>query len=222
MLAADKFITKEPDAKDATEVSNAARIAIGIKQTLPTDIYATIQGKGTPKVIFEALKERFDQSTIAIVAHTKKRLYGMRCSESGDVLRFIDKIIKIKGELANLGRTIQEEEYVSILTQALPKSYQTIISNASTTHDMMVAASVGGFTGKITSDKLLGLIRAEALTRNEIHRGSFRKHHAHVAENTEEVEADDSESSDDAEEDTANAARYKGRKPFKGKGKKSF
>ena len=102
----------------------------------------------------------------------------MRCSESGDFLRFLDKMIKIKEDLAGLGGNIEEEEFLSIITQAVPKSYQQIITTQQTTHNILKAA--GAVTEDLKLETVMKALTAEAQTRNEIHRGSFRKHHAYL------------------------------------------
>ena len=143
----------------------------------------------------------------------------MRCSESGDFLRFLDKMIKIKEDLAGLGGQIEEEEFLSIITQAVPKSYQQIILTQQTTHNILKAA--GTVTGDLKLETVMKALTAEAQTRNEIHRGSFRKHHAHLVADEDLEEEDDQEGSiADQEDDSANMARHKGKKPFRSKQKK--
>ncbi len=89
---------------------------------------------------------------VQIDAH--QRLQELHCGESGNVKSHISKMIQYREELAGMGASVQDTDFVAMIMSSLPESYRPLLSS------MSAAAKIA--KAPITSDQLISQIMEEA------------------------------------------------------------
>ena len=105
-----------------------------IAATIPETIFSQIKGGTRAKEMWEALKKLHEERSRVTRVTLLRKFRNLKCEEEGDVRTHFDELAHMREQLAAMGKTIDEDDYVDILLASLPSSYQPSVSaiNAST------------------------------------------------------------------------------------------
>ena len=90
--------------------------------------------------VWDALKVLFEGRTQMIVVDLHRQIQSMKCGEDNNVCTHFDNIANLREQLAAMGKSIPNDEYVSILLGSIPSNYEATISTMSTTATLTNAA----------------------------------------------------------------------------------
>ena len=108
-----------------------------IASTIPDSLYLKIKGKPTVKEAWDALKNDFQKRSKMITIELQKRLQDTRCTETGNIRTHFDNIRTMREELASLGTTLSDPDFVATILGSLPKSYDQFLSAITATASVL-------------------------------------------------------------------------------------
>ena len=85
-----------------------------------------------PATVWKKLQDSFQKKTWANKLKLKKRLYGLKLAEGGDLQAHLKSLVELFDALAVVGDAIQEEDRVINLLASLPEKYDTIVTTLET------------------------------------------------------------------------------------------
>jgi len=103
---------------------------------IPDSVFHKIKSVDTVKAVWDKLKELFEGKSRVWLIDVGRKFQNTRCGEDDDVRVHFEKLADLKERLAALGRTISNEEYVSVLIGSLPTSYNPTINTLTTSCDV--------------------------------------------------------------------------------------
>src|SRR5713226_6887211 len=117
-----------------TADENAASQLIGA--TIPDSVFHKIKMANFVKDVWDRLKGLFEGKSRTLLIDLGRKLQNMRCGDSEDVRAHLEKLADLRERLSALGRTVNDDEYVSVLIGSLPTSYDTTINTLTTSCDV--------------------------------------------------------------------------------------
>ena len=94
--------------------------------TVKTYMSKDVGGMGDGAVAWKAIKERFDGNTKQARRTAREKLFKSTMAETDDPEDFVSHTDRLRDRLKELGETISDEVYESLLLDALPKKFQFI------------------------------------------------------------------------------------------------
>src|SRR5258708_14883381 len=117
-----------------TADENAASQLIGA--TIPDSVFHKIKTADFVKDVWDRLKGLFEGKSRTLLIDLGRKLQNTRCGDSEDVRAHLEKLADLRERLSALGRTVNDDEYVSVLIGSLPTSYDTTINTLTTSCDV--------------------------------------------------------------------------------------
>jgi transposase InsO family protein len=128
-----------------------------VKSTLFNAVYESLvvelHGRDTSAEIWKAINERHQDKTEVFRAQTYRRLATMVCNSEADVKRYMTDAVKLREELAGMGRLMTGEEFNAIILSAMPTTYRPLLSS------VIKSAEIAGKT--LTSAELINYVKEE-------------------------------------------------------------
>ncbi len=100
-----------------------------IMNTLPDIIFNKVKGKNSAKATWDAVKAIYEGRTSLILVNLCGKLQTSVCLEGGNLHTHFTKMEEYRQQLAALGSNISDKDFASILQNALPDSYHSVLSN---------------------------------------------------------------------------------------------
>src|SRR6266851_2277545 len=108
---------------------HAIRTALG--NSMPDDAFAQIKDTDSVKNAWDVLKSAYEDRTAALVADHMKAFRDIKCPEGGNIHSHFWQLANLWDQLASLGQTITDQDYLDTLLVSLPRSYEGLISTLS-------------------------------------------------------------------------------------------
>ncbi len=107
-----------------------------ITATMPDHIFNCIKSKTNTTELWEALKAIYQMKTKMSVVDLGQKLQNIRCEEDGNIHTHFNQLSDMREQLASMGKTTDDNKFVSILLASLPPSYKTTQSTINAAADM--------------------------------------------------------------------------------------
>jgi hypothetical protein len=130
-----------------------ATVKQAIAASVPDSIFNRIKSSTCAKDVWDALKALFEGCMQMIIVDLCRQIQTMKCGEDDNMCTHFNMVTNLCEQLAAMGKTIADNEYVSILLGSLPAAYNTATSAMATT------ASLTNTT--LTPDNVIRLITDE-------------------------------------------------------------
>ena len=104
--------------------------------TIPDSVFHQIKSADNVRDIWDKLKALFEGKLRVWMIDVGRKFQNTRCGEDDDVHVHFEKLADLKERLAALGRTVSDDEYVSVLIGSLPPSYDPTINALTTSCDV--------------------------------------------------------------------------------------
>jgi len=104
--------------------------------TIPDSVFHQIKSADNVRDIWDKLKALFEGKSRVWMIDVGRKFQNTRCGEDDDVHVHFEKLADLKERLAALGRTVSDDEYVSVLIGSLPPSYDPTINALTTSCDV--------------------------------------------------------------------------------------
>src|SRR5258708_19178458 len=117
-----------------TADENAASQLIGAM--IPDSVFHKIKTADFVKDVWDRLKGLFEGKSRTLLIDLGRKLQNTRCGDSEDVCAHLEKLADLRERLSTLGRTVNDDEYMSVLIGSLPTSYDTTINPLTTSCDI--------------------------------------------------------------------------------------
>ncbi|CAB0002518.1 unnamed protein product, partial [Nesidiocoris tenuis] len=121
-----------------------------IVQWVADCVISTIREKQTAREMYEALKTTYTRAGLAARQDLKRQLNEMRFNK-GSLTTFFETFFSKIQELKSAGGKLDDDEIITMLLTAMPKSYQVV----STTLDLLFTQNPAGLTIELVKNKLL-------------------------------------------------------------------
>jgi len=96
-----------------TADENAASQLIGA--TIPDSVFHKIKTADFVKDVWDRLKGLFEGKSRTLLIDLGRKLQNTHCGDSEDVRAHLEKLADLRERLSALGRTVNDDEYVSVL-----------------------------------------------------------------------------------------------------------
>jgi LTR polyprotein gag-polypeptide-like protein len=117
-----------------TTDKNVASQLIGA--TIPDSVFHKIKMANHMKDLWDTLKALFEGKSRTLLIDLGRKLQNMHCGNNEDVCAYLEKLADLHERLFTFGRTVDNNEYVSVLIGSLPTSYDTTINTLTTSCDV--------------------------------------------------------------------------------------
>jgi gag-polypeptide of LTR copia-type/Integrase core domain/GAG-pre-integrase domain len=104
--------------------------------TIPDPVFHQIKTADNVKAVWDKLKALYEGRSKVWLIDVGRKFQNTRCGEDDDVRAHFEKLADLKDRLAALGRTVSDDEYVSVLIGSLPASYDAAINALTTSCDV--------------------------------------------------------------------------------------
>jgi hypothetical protein len=149
-IAAGTINGLTPDQRWAAKEAAAKNM---IAASVPDHVFNRIKNKTTTMEVWAAMKAIYQTRSKIITVDLGKKLQSARLGDEDDAHAHFTWLVDLREQLASMGKTLDDDEFASILLGSLPTSYSPTISGIN------VAADSTGNT--ITSDQVICLISDE-------------------------------------------------------------
>jgi transposase InsO family protein len=114
-----------PQQRWDTEESSAK---IFIAASVPDHVFNRIKAKPNVKSIWDAIKEIYQKRSKMITVDLGRKLQGTKLGDDEDARLHFTHLSDMKEQLASMGKTIDDDEFASILLGSLPPSYESTVN----------------------------------------------------------------------------------------------
>ena len=117
----------DEDARfEAWEIAEAV-LKLRMAESMPYSIYGQIKGNKTVKEAYDALGQLFEHPsyTLVRVIDLRRKIARTRCEEGCDLRLHFSRMMGMREELASLGSNISETDFVLMLMNSVPASFDT-------------------------------------------------------------------------------------------------
>ena len=109
-----------------------ATVKQAIAASVPDSIFTQIKGSTRAKDVWDALKGLYEGRTQLIVVDLRRQIQSLKCGEDDNVRTHFETLANLREQLAVMGTTIPDEEYLSILLSSIPECYDSNILSMAT------------------------------------------------------------------------------------------
>ena len=124
-----------------------------IVTSVPDGVFNRIKSGADAKTVWEDLKKIFEGRTRNLLIDLGRKLQNTRCGDDDDVRVHFESLANFREQLAAMGQSISDEEYVNTLMGSLPASYDPNISMITTNADMNASAITPATVIRIITDE---------------------------------------------------------------------
>ena len=103
-----------------------------IAALVPNSVFNKIKSSTQAKDGWDALKVSFKGRLQMIAVDLRRKIQSLKCGEDENVCTHLNNVANLHEQLATMGTTIPDSEYMSILLGSIPSSYKTMTSAMST------------------------------------------------------------------------------------------
>jgi len=109
-----------------------------IASTIPDSLFLDVQKELTAKLMWDAVTNKCEKKSRMVTVDLRCKLQS---EMNGDVRAHLIKLQTMHEDLASMGRSINNEDFMSIILGSIPLSYDTFISAMSAT-SMLLGSSL--------------------------------------------------------------------------------
>ena len=117
-------------AKDQIKASSV------LDATIPDEVFQKIQDTKNVKQVWDKLTEEFEGKSRSVMVDLGRKFQTTRCGEDDDVRAHFSKLANLREKLSALGRSVSDDEYVSVLIGSLPACYDGPIDSLTSSCDV--------------------------------------------------------------------------------------
>src|SRR5712671_7566203 len=99
-----------------------------IGASVPNTIFLQIKSKTNVKEVWDALKALYETRSELAVVQLMNCFQSTKCGEDDNVRTHYELLADLQEQLAAMGKTITDREYVGTLMGSLPPSYESVLS----------------------------------------------------------------------------------------------
>jgi hypothetical protein len=99
-----------------------------IAASVPDHVFNRIKTKTNTKDIWDAIKEIYQKRLKMITVDLGQKLQGTKLGDDEDVCTHFTYLSNMREQLASMGKTIDDNEFASILLGSLPPSYESTVN----------------------------------------------------------------------------------------------
>jgi gag-polypeptide of LTR copia-type len=118
---------------EAEEASTKNLIAASV----PDHVFNRIKSKTNTKEIWDAIKEIYQKRSKMITVDLGRKLQSTKLSDNEDARAHFTHLSDMREQLSSMGKTIDDDEFASILLGSLPPSYDSTVSAINAAADQM-------------------------------------------------------------------------------------
>src|ERR1700683_2285962 len=85
------------------------------------------------KLMWDAMTNKCKKKLRMVTVDLRRKLQSEKCNKTGDVQAHLIKLQTMCEDLASMGRSINDEDFTSIILRSIPLAYDTFISAMSVT-----------------------------------------------------------------------------------------
>ncbi|KAF8644347.1 hypothetical protein AX14_009429 [Amanita brunnescens Koide BX004] len=127
-----------------------------LTQKLPDSTLMRVHSKKTVRERWEAIVAEYTQKGAFAQTEMRAKFLGMKCPEKGNAREFLDSLRVKKEELATLGVSIDNRDYLSTIITSLPYALANFASN------QLASARLYASDKTISPDALISMISEES------------------------------------------------------------
>ena len=129
-----------------------------IGTAIPNIAFNCIKGHSAVKDVWAAIKKMYKERTRILMADMMQHFCNKHCGDSENMCTHFEELSQLQDQLAEMGKDIDNKNYVDVLMSLLPPSYDTAHSSVNVSAHLMQS--------KITSDTF----QAYILNKYELHK----------------------------------------------------
>ena len=99
-----------------------------IADTIPDSTFYRIKECTCAKDVWETVTKIYEEQSKTIAADLYRRLRNKRCREGENVHTHFKQLFELREQLAELGQTVDDDEYIGLLLMTLPSSYDSTLT----------------------------------------------------------------------------------------------
>jgi hypothetical protein len=149
-IAAGTINGLTPDQRWEAEEAAAKNM---IAASVPDHVFNRIKNKTTAMEVWTAVKAIYQTRSKMITVDLGKKLQSARLGDEDDAHAHFARLVDLQEQLASMGKTLDDDEFASILLGSLPTSYAPTIGG--------INAAADSTGNAITSDQVIHLISDE-------------------------------------------------------------
>ena len=105
------------------------RTALG--NSMPDKAFSLIKDTESVKDAWAILKSMYQDCTAALVSDHMRAFRDTKCPEGGNICTHFHQLALLRDQLASLGQTITDQDYLDTMLSTIPRSYRSTISTLS-------------------------------------------------------------------------------------------
>jgi hypothetical protein len=105
------------------------RAALG--NSMPDEAFSLIKDTESVKDAWAILKSTYEDHTAALVSDRMRVFRDTKCPEGGNIRAHFHQLALLRDQLASLGQTITDQDYLDTMLSTIPRSYRSTISTLS-------------------------------------------------------------------------------------------
>lgn len=123
------LLETKPEAMDQDDWEEMQDKAVStIRLCLSDDITHQVMDLTTCKEMWDKLEKMYMSKSLSSKLYLKQRLFGLKMSESGDLVAHVNNFNQIIGDLVRVDVKIEDEDQAMILLCSLPPQYETLLT----------------------------------------------------------------------------------------------
>jgi gag-polypeptide of LTR copia-type len=134
-----------------------------IASTVPESMQVKLLNATTSKEMWDIIYKEQEVKTKGYHMEMRRRLINTRCEESMDVQEHLNRLMKMRQELAGMGASLTKDNFTTIVVSSLPASYNSV------TTSLYTSASMAKW--QVSMEDIYRVIEEE-YTRHQIQTGS--------------------------------------------------
>jgi gag-polypeptide of LTR copia-type len=107
-----------------------------IASTVPETTQVKLLNATTSKEMWDVVCNEQEVKTKGYQMEMRQQLINTRCEESADVQEHLNKLMKMRQELAGMGASLTEDDFTTIVVSSLPASYNSVTTSLYTSASM--------------------------------------------------------------------------------------
>ena len=128
-----------------------------ISNTVPDQVLNCVKAKTTVMKMWNAIKAIYQARSQIATIDLGLKMQGTKLTDEGDVLAHIKCLQDMREQLATLGKTVNDDEFSSILMGSLSRSYRSVI--------LALSAAADQAGQRVIPDRVIRLVTDEYESR---------------------------------------------------------
>ena len=146
---------RDPDQRWSIDEDMAIDL---ISNTVPDQVFNRVKAKTTVMEMWNAIKAIHQARSQIATIDLGLKMQGTKLADEGDALAHIKCLQDMREQLAALGKTVDDDEFSSILMGSLPRSYRSVV--------LALSAAADQAGQRVIPDRVIRLVTDEYESRN--------------------------------------------------------